>query len=69
MSYRKLIGENIRTLRRAKKWTQEDLAIVARLNSYYISKLERGTINVSLDSLERIAKALGVKLSKLLHGD
>ena len=58
MTHRKVIGENIRTLRRARGWTQETLARKTKMNSGYISTLELGQVTVSVDNLVKIAKAL-----------
>jgi transcriptional regulator with XRE-family HTH domain len=58
VTHRKVIGENIRTLRRARGWTQETLARKTKMNSGYISTLELGQVTVSVDNLVKIAKAL-----------
>ncbi len=62
---RKKLGERIRELRRAVEITQEELGEKAELNYKYIGELERGKVNVSLDSLTRIADALKVKIGDL----
>lgn len=66
MEAKKLVGWNVRRLRVAKEMTIEDLADRARASSWYVSHLERGRINPTLDMLEQIAKPLGVKLVDLL---
>ena len=67
MMLRKIVGQNIRALRKEKGWTQEKLAWSAKLTSDCLGSLERGTVNVSIDALERIAKSLGVEPKKLLE--
>lgn len=57
---RKLIGERIRAIRKQKGITQEELAEKAELMYQYISGVERGTRNISIDSLDRIIQALGI---------
>lgn len=57
---------NVRRLRREQGMTQEALAERAGLHPTYISTVESGDRNVTLDSLERLAKALGVKPFELL---
>jgi len=47
---------------------QEQLAEKADLTYKYIGEVERGTVNISLDSLVRIAKALKVKVTDLVAG-
>ena len=62
---RKDVGERIRSLRKAGGITQEELGEKAGLNYKFIGELERGRVNVSLDSLQKIAEALGVKIGDL----
>ena len=66
MSLRKAIGDNIKTLRLKIGWTQEKLAIRSKLTSNYVSALERGTVNISVDNLEKIAKTLKVSVEELV---
>jgi transcriptional regulator with XRE-family HTH domain len=56
----KLVGHNIRTIRRAKGYTQEELAEKAGLQYSYIGGVERGERNVSLETLEKIIDGLGI---------
>lgn len=55
---RRNVGLQIRSVRKARGLTQEELAEKADLSYKYIGELERGQVNVSLDSLQRIADAL-----------
>ena len=66
--YRKVLGENIRTHRRAAGWSQEKLAEKSDLHHNYIGDIERGEENVSVDALMRIATALKVSLSEFVKG-
>lgn len=61
-------GKKLKELRLRKKFTQEDIAYKAEVTVYYISKIERGFANPSLETLSKIAKAFGIKLSDLLEG-
>lgn len=63
---RKKLGERVRELRKSAGITQEELGEKAALNYKFIGELERGRVNVSLDSIVRIAGALGVKTGDLL---
>jgi transcriptional regulator with XRE-family HTH domain len=63
---REAVGQNVRALRLRLKLSQEALAEKAGFHWTYISGVERGRYNVSLDSLERLAKALGKKPYELL---
>jgi transcriptional regulator with XRE-family HTH domain len=57
---RVLVGRNIKKYRHAAKISQESLAAKAKLHSNYISLLERGGANISVDTIERVSKALKV---------
>ncbi|MEI7689356.1 MAG: helix-turn-helix transcriptional regulator [Candidatus Saccharibacteria bacterium] len=56
----------MRSLRKQKGLSQEALADLAGLHRTYIGSIERGEQNISLDNINKIAKALRVKPSKLL---
>lgn len=60
------IGLSICTRRKELGYSQEKLALEAGLDRTYIPKVEKGKINITINSLEKIAKALGVKLIDLL---
>ncbi len=59
-------GNNVKRFRIAKGWSQEELAKRAELHRTYIGSIERSERNVSLINIERIAKALKVKISDLI---
>ncbi len=61
-------GKNVRTKRQQLGLSQEALAFEARSNRTYISDVERGTRNPSIEVVQRIAKALGVTMGELLDG-
>lgn len=52
------IGNRIRTLRRQKGMTQEDLERIADLPQKYVYKLERQHPNITIDTLEKVIQAL-----------
>ena len=58
-------GARVRKLRQAKGLSQEAFADICGLHRTYIGAIERGERNVSLENIERIAKALGVKIAAL----
>jgi transcriptional regulator with XRE-family HTH domain len=62
---RKRLGMRIREMRKSAGMTQEELGERASLNYKFIGELERGRVNVGLDSIARIAGALGVKIGDL----
>ena len=55
-SLKSKIGKRIREVRRSKKMTQADVEQGTGLTQQFLSKIEQGTENVSLDTLERIQK-------------
>jgi transcriptional regulator with XRE-family HTH domain len=61
-------GEVIARLREAKRWSQAELAARADLSPRLIQKAEAGQKKTDLGSLEAIAKALNVDLSRVLRG-
>ena len=62
---RKTFGKKVRNLRKSKGYSQESFADAVDLHRTYIGAIERGEQNVSLDNIERIAKALKIRISEL----
>lgn len=60
-------GKRLRVLRQAKGLSQEELAHEAGLDRTYVSSVERGQRNISLENIERLAIALGVKIKDLFE--
>jgi transcriptional regulator with XRE-family HTH domain len=65
--HRRLLGQKIRLYRRLSRLTQEKLAEKANLAPTYISDIERGRENISVDALHRVAESLGVGLEDLFR--
>ena len=65
MDYEKL-GDNIRNYREQQGFTQEKLAELSNISEKHLSKIERGKINIKIDTLVNIADALGTSVDKLL---
>jgi transcriptional regulator with XRE-family HTH domain len=62
---RAILSENVEALRRAHGISQEKLGELAGLHRTYISQVERQKVNITLDSLERLAAVLGVRVTHL----
>jgi ribosome-binding protein aMBF1 (putative translation factor) len=60
----KRIGENIKRIREAKGWVQEDMSDFGHAWRHY-QRIEKGKRNLTLLVLIRLAKALGVDISDL----
>ena len=65
--HREIVESNIRTCRTNAGLTLEELAEKAEMSWPYLSEVERGRENISLDKLARLAQALNVKLSKFVE--
>ncbi len=60
------LGKKIRSLRLEKNWSQEKLGEITGLDRTYISGIERGVRNPSIKNIDKLAKALDVKISELI---
>ena len=58
-------GKAVRAIRQDKKISQEELADLSGLHRTYISDIELGKRNVSLENIDKIAHSLQVKKSEL----
>jgi transcriptional regulator with XRE-family HTH domain len=61
-------GRRVRELRRARGWTQEELADRTRRHWTYIGGIERGERNPTLTVIADLAAGLGVPLGQLFVG-
>lgn len=62
-------GKRVKSLRLVRGWSQEHLALKADLDRSYLSDIERGLRNVSLQNTEVLATALGVPIFQLFLPD
>ena len=67
MDVRRRVGLNMKTLREAKGWSQEELADQAGIHRTYVSGVERCVRNPTITVLEKLAIALQTKLPKLVE--
>ena len=66
---RDVLAANLRRRRAELGYSQETLGQEAGLHRTFIGAVERSESNISLDNLERLAKALGVPAWQLLKPD
>ena len=59
------IGENIKRIRTAKNLSQKEVPINASLDAAQYSRIENGKTDPSVNTLERIAKAMEITLAEL----
>jgi len=62
-----LLSRRVRSLRTAKKWTQQELGEKANIDYKFLGEIERGEKNPSFKILVQIAEALDVELTELFR--
>ena len=67
MDIHKRLGANLKRLRIAKGWSQEQFAFEAGIHRTYISDLERGARNPTISVVQRLADCLGVGVGTLVE--
>lgn len=67
MRARLLFAYNLKQQRHKKSLSQEELAELSDLHRTYISAVERGVKNISIDNMEKLANALNMDLIELLE--
>lgn len=65
MNLKEKFGHKIKKLREQKEYSIEYLANIANIDRTYISDIEKGKRNVSLLIIEKLSKALEVKIQEL----
>ena len=65
MNLKQTFGKNVKYYRFKNHYTQEKLASLVNTSPKYISRIELGQHNPSLDMIEKIAKALNIEPNKL----
>src|SRR5258708_1938224 len=61
----KLLAANVRRLRKAKAWTQDDLAAALKIEQQAVSLIENSRSNPTILVLDALAKALDADLADL----
>lgn len=64
---RRVVGRNVRALRKQKAWSQEMLGEQADLSQVYVSQIETGRTAASLDTLEKLGRAFNLEPDLLLR--
>jgi transcriptional regulator with XRE-family HTH domain len=63
---RETVATNVRRLRNARGWTQEDLADRVGLSARYVGQIERSQASMTITVLGRLADALKVDAAQLV---
>lgn len=66
MDMKALVGSNVKAMRKAKGWTQEQFSVRSGISQQYISQLENGKRNPSVVMLFELAQALDTTPSVLV---
>lgn len=67
MNVKQMIGMRIAELRNSKGFTQERLADKTEISSKYLSSIERGKENPTLDTLIKLSESLGVNIEDIFR--
>ncbi len=62
------LGENLRKARERHGWSQEELAFECDVHRTYVGSVERGEYNVTILTLQKFTKALGITLKEAIRG-
>lgn len=60
-------GNKVRKERTKLGWSQEELAERAGVHRTYIGMIERAEKNITLENIEKIAKAFGISIERLMR--
>ena len=66
-SAREILAANVKALRKERSWSQDELADRAGFHRTYVGTVERCEQGITIDSLEKLAKAFGVSPARLLE--
>lgn len=64
---RNVLANNIQNLRRKRNLKREELSLMLGFDNSYISKLEKGKINITIDKLDLIANYFSVNIKELFN--
>jgi transcriptional regulator with XRE-family HTH domain len=60
------LGANIRAQRKARRLSQDALALACSIDRSYMGRIERGEVNITVEKLYRIASVLTCEPAELL---
>ena len=63
---RQILANNIKNLRTQKKLSREELSLTLGVDNSYVSKLEKGKINITLDKIDMLANYFETEVYLLL---
>lgn len=66
MKLKEIFGMNLRYYRKKRGLSQREVGDITGVHRVYISEIERGRKNITIDIMEAICIAMGIKISKML---
>lgn len=66
---KKAFGAKLRQFRKARRFSQEQLAFECGLNRTYVGSVERGERNVSIVNIHKFSLALGISPKDFFNAD
>ena len=67
LNARTILAKNVKELRLKNNLKCEELSLILGVDNSYVSKLEKGKINITIDKIEKIAKYLNINVSVLFE--
>ena len=64
---RRILALNIKNLRTKNNLKREELSLILVFDNSYISKLEKGNVNITIDKVAKIAKYFNIEFYKLFR--
>ncbi|MFT5295904.1 MAG: transcriptional regulator with XRE-family HTH domain [Colwellia sp.] len=64
--FAKIIGKNIKVMRVKRDMSQAELAFSANVDQSYLSRVENGSVNITVIKLSKLALAMNCKVQELL---
>jgi transcriptional regulator with XRE-family HTH domain len=65
---KRAFGQRVRELREARDWSQEEMNQHSGLHWTYVGQVERGERNLTLLSIQKIAKGFRIEMAELFKG-
>ena len=62
------LGRNLRAAREQRGWSQEELAFRCGVHRTYVGAVERGEYNVTILTLSKLTRSLGISVQMALRG-
>lgn len=69
MSFSEKVCEKVRNERKKRGWSQMKFAVEIGMSTYHYGEIERKHVNISVDTVDRIATGLHMKPYELLQID